>query len=857
MRAPISWLREYVDVPLAATPREVLDAFVRIGLEDEAIHEAGVVGPIVVGEVLERTPEPQSNGKTINWCQVRVAPEGEPAADGGADVRGIVCGAHNFETGDFVVVALPGAELPGDFHISARKTYGHVSDGMIASERELGLGDDHAGIIVLGERGIEAEPGTPALPLLGLNDVAVEVNVTPDRGYAMSMRGLGREYSHATGAAFRDPALRPELAEITKQGIASDPAEVRVPITIADELAVRGQAISEIFAGFVVTGVDPTRQSPTWLAQHLRLAGMRSLGLLIDITNFVMLELGQPIHGYDLDKLQGGIHVRRAKAGEELTTLDGVERKLSDEDILITDDRGPIGLAGVMGGTETELSGTTTNVFIEAANFSPISIARTARRHRLPSEASRRFDRGVDPAVTVPAGARVAELLVSLAGGTVQPVGSIVGEPRERESISLPVGFPAKLMGIDYSREEVLDSLEAVGCEIRGDRDADVLEVVPPTWRPDLTSDVTLVEEVGRLQGFDRIPSTLPQSPQGHGFTREQTLRRQLTDVLAATGHVEVLSYPFLPETDNALFSSPDGSAVAQMKLENAMDAKTAWMRRSMLPGLVGVAHRNESRGMTDLAVFELGRVFLPEPGVRYGVDELPPLAARPSDEKLAELNDGIPPQPYHLGALLIGDRTAKQPGVAAQPYGWQDAIELVGRIGLATAAELRVRQGSHQAFHPGRCAEVFIVDQAGEQTSVGFAGELHPAVTEERDLPRVVAAVEVNVDLILEKSVRHVSAGTIVGFPAATQDLSLVVPQSAPAGEVLDAVRSGAGELLEAIHLVDDYRGTGLAEDQKSLTFALRFRATDRTLTAAEATEAKEAGAARAAELFGATIRA
>lgn len=431
MRAPISWLREYVDVPLAATPREVLDAFVRIGLEDEAIHEAGVVGPIVVGEVLERTPESQSNGKTINWCQVRVAPEGEPAADGGADVRGIVCGAHNFETGDFVVVALPGAELPGDFHISARKTYGHVSDGMIASERELGLGDDHAGIIVLGERGIEAEPGTPALPLLGLNDVAVEVNVTPDRGYAMSMRGLGREYSHATGAAFRDPALRPELAEITKQGIASDPAEVRVPITIADELAVRGQAISEIFAGFVVTGVDPTRQSPTWLAQHLRLAGMRSLGLLIDITNFVMLELGQPIHGYDLDKLQGGIHVRRAKAGEELTTLDGVERKLSDEDILITDDRGPIGLAGVMGGTETELSGTTTNVFIEAANFSPISIARTARRHRLPSEASRRFDRGVDPAVTVPAGARVAELLVSLAGGTVQPVGSIVGETRE------------------------------------------------------------------------------------------------------------------------------------------------------------------------------------------------------------------------------------------------------------------------------------------------------------------------------------------------------------------------------------------------------------------------------------------
>ncbi|KAB1641849.1 phenylalanine--tRNA ligase subunit beta [Gulosibacter chungangensis] len=857
MRAPISWLREYVDVPETADPREVLDAFVRIGLEDEDIHAAGVTGPIVVGEVLERTPEPQSNGKTINWCQVRVAPAGQQAADGGEDVRGIVCGAHNFDAGDFVVVALPGAELPGDFHISARKTYGHVSDGMIASERELGLGDDHAGIIVLGERGISAEPGTPALPLLGLNDVAVEVNVTPDRGYAMSMRGLAREYSHATGAAFRDPALRPELAEIIEQGIASNPAEVRVPITIADEPAVRGQKISEMFSGFVVTGMDPSRPTPAWMAQHLRLAGIRSLGLLIDITNFVMLELGQPIHGYDLDALQGGIHVRRAKVGEKLTTLDGNERTLSDEDILITDDRGPIGLAGVMGGMETELSDTTTNVFIEAANFSPISIARTARRHKLPSEASRRFDRGVDPAVTVPAGARVAELLVSLAGGTLQPVGSIVGEITEREPVSLPIGFPAQLMGIDYTREEVLESLEAVGCEIRGDRNAEVLEVVPPTWRPDLTSDVTLVEEVGRLQGFDRIPSILPQSPEGHGFTRAQTLQRQLSDVLAATGHVEVLSYPFLSETENALFSSSDGSEVAQVKLENALDAKAAWLRRSMLPGLVGVAHRNESRGMTDLAVFEIGRVFLPEPGVEYGVAELPPLAQRPSDETLAELNAGIPAQPYFLGALLIGDRTPKQLGVAAQPYGWQDAIELVGRIGLATAADLRVRQGSHQAFHPGRCAEVYIVDPEGNETSVGFAGELHPAVTEERDLPRVVAAVEVNVDLIIEKSERHVSAGTIVGFPAATQDLSLVVPQSVPAGDVLAAVQTGAGELLEAIHLVDDYRGRGLEDDQKSLTFALRFRATDRTLTAAEATEAKEAGAARAAELFGATIRA
>lgn len=854
MRIPLSWLRDYVEVADDATPQDVLDAFVRVGLEDEAIHGGELSGPIVVGEVLERTPEPQKNGKTINWCQVRVAPEGFSAADGGADVRGIVCGAHNFEVGDRVVVTLPGAVLPGDFHIAARKTYGHTSDGMMASQRELGLGDEHDGIIVLGKLGIEAEIGEPALPLFGLDDIAVEVNVTPDRGYAMSMRGLAREYSHATGASFTDPALRPELDAIGEQALAASPADVRVPVTVADELAVREQPLSEVFAGIVVTGVDGTRPTPSWMSGRLRLAGIRSLGLLIDITNYVMLELGQPIHGYDLDQLRGGIHVRRATAGERLTTLDGKDRELSDEDILITDDRGPIGLAGVMGGAETELSDETKTVFIEAATFASVSIARTARRHKLPSEASRRFERGVDAAVTPKAAARVAELLVELAGGTVEAAGSVLGAPAQPEPITMSVDLPSKLMGIAYDRTEVVDALVAVGCEVVGD---DVLTVTPPTWRGDLTEPVTLVEEVGRLCGFDRIPSVVPQATSGHGPSREQALRRQLSDVLAAAGAVEVLSYPFVTEEENILFNSPSGEAVASVKLANPMDAKTAWLRRSILPGLVGVAHRNVSRGRPSVALFELGRVFRPVAGVEYGVDELPPVAERPSDEKLAELNAGIPPQPYSLAIVLVGDRAAKQPGLDAVAFGWQDALEYVDRIALATAADLHVRQGSHGAFHPGRCAEVFVRDAEGEEHSIGFAGELHPDVAEAHDLPRVVGALEIDVDALLAHSVRHVSAGTIVGFPAATQDLSLLVARDVPAGEVRDAVRDGAGELLEDIRLVDDYRGRGLEEGEKSLTFALRFRADDRTLTAAEATEAKEAGAAKAAELFGATIRA
>lgn len=856
MRVPLSWLREYVAVAGDATPQDVLDAFVRVGLEDEAVHGGELSGPIVVGEVLERIPEPQKNGKTINWCQVRVAPEGTTAADGGADVHGIVCGAHNFEVGDKVVVTLPGSVLPGDFTISARKTYGHVSEGIMASARELGIGEDHDGIIVLGKLGIDAEVGTPALPLLGLDDVAVEVNVTPDRGYAMSMRGLAREYGHATGAAFSDPALRPELDDLIARGIAENASQVRVPVTLADELAVRDEPLSEVFAGFVVTGVDGTRPTPTWMKSRLRLAGIRPLGLLIDITNYVMLELGQPIHGYDLDALRGGIHVRRASAGETITTLDDKERQLSDEDILITDDRGPIGIAGVMGGAETELSEQTKNVFIEAANFAPISIARTARRHKLPSEASRRFARSVDAAVAVKAGARVAELMIELAGGTLEPAGVVVGEPAERSAITMAAGLPARLMGIDYSAEEISEALTATGCTVG--RDGDDYVVIPPSWRHDLTEDVNLVEEIGRLAGFDRIPSVVPQAATGRGFTRSQELRRKIADVLAGTGHTEVITYPFVTERDNQLFGAAAGEdEVAQVKLANALDAKQAWMRRSLLPGLLEAAHRNVSRGMTDVAVFELGRVFRPESDVEYGVAELPPVAQRPSDATIAALNASLPPQPYWVSAVLVGDRTAKQPGTDAVAFGWQDAMEILDRVSLATAATFTVQQGTHPAFHPGRCAEVSIVDANGQAHTVGYAGELHPQVTDERDLPRVVAAIELDVDAVLAHSPRHVSAGVIAGVPAATQDLSLVVDSEVPAGAVLAAVREGAGELLEHISLVDDYRGKGLEEGQKSLTFALRFRSNERTLTAAEATEAKEAGATVAAERFGAQIRA
>jgi len=842
MRVPISWLGEYVDVPADASIDDIHAALVKVGLEEEGSHDFDLQGPIVVGEVLSFEPEPQSNGKTIRWCQVRVAPEGQQAADGGADVRGIVCGAGNFFPGDKVVVTLPGAVLPGGFAIAARKTYGHVSDGMIASARELGLGEDHDGILRLTTLGLDPEVGTDALALLSLDDAAVEVNVTPDRGYAFSIRGIAREFSHSTGAAFRDPVAR--VTPVAGTGF---------PVEIHDEAPIRGKVGATVFVTRVVRGIDPTRPSPAWLVSRLKLAGIRSISLVVDITNYVMLEFGQPIHGYDLDALQGGIVVRRAAEGETLETLDGQTRKLHPEDLVIADDRGAIGLAGVMGGASTEIGDGTTNVLVEAANFDPVSIARTARRHKLPSEASRRFERGVDPKVAQPAAARVVELLETLAGGTADGLGSLHHEHPELGSIMLPFGYVQRLVGVDFTSDETAGALAEIGAEV--EENAAGFVVTPPSWRPDLIDKASLAEEVARIVGYDRIPSILPVAPPGRGLTVGQLTRRRTADVLAAGGLVEVLAYPFLTEAQNRTFGSADDTVAPAIRVANPLDSEAALLRTSLLPGLVDIARRNLSRGLTDLALFEIGLVFLPESGRRYGQDLLPVGAALPSADELGELHAGIPPQPRHVGVLLLGNSVDKQPGQPAVAAGIADALDAVRLLESALAVELRVETGAHKALHPGRTADLFIETPDGA-VKVGVAGELLPALAHELDLPRVVAVAEVDLDALIAAAGTTIEVAPISGYPAATQDLSLVVAEGVPAGDVSRAVEEGAGDLLESIRLVDDYRGTGLPDASKSLTFALRFRAPDRTLTAAEASEAKLAGAARAAELFGAAIR-
>src|SRR4051812_11797240 len=427
MKAPVSWIREYVDLPADVSTDDLAHRLTALGLKLEAIERAGgdITGPLVVGRVLTMDPEPQKNGKTINWCTVDVGD-----ANGTGEPQGIVCGAHNFAPGDLVVVVLPGGVLPGGFEISARKTYGHVSAGMICSLRELGLGEDHAGILVLPPDA--GEPGEDAFDVLHLREEVIEFEINPDRAYALSLRGVARESALAYDVPFADPAAR----------ATPEPNDEGHPVVVEDPTGC------PVFVARSVSGLDPAARTPDWMARRLEQAGMRPISLAVDVTNYVMLELGHPIHGYDADRLAGPIRVRRASEGEHLTTLDGVERVLSGEDLVVTDDTGPIGLGGVMGGETTEMSDTTSRILVEVASWDAVSMFRTGKRHKLTSEAGKRNERGVDPTIPEAAADRVVELLVAHGGGTADPGVTRVGQPPESPAVRIAADLPARVTGM-------------------------------------------------------------------------------------------------------------------------------------------------------------------------------------------------------------------------------------------------------------------------------------------------------------------------------------------------------------------------------------------------------------------------
>ncbi|GAA3240372.1 phenylalanine--tRNA ligase subunit beta [Actinocorallia longicatena] len=818
MRAPLSWLREYAALPAEVTGRELAARLIAAGLEVETVETSDITGPIVTGKVLT-IEELTEFKKPIRWCTVDV---------GNAEPQNLICGARNFAVGDTVVVVMPGAVLPGGFAVGARKTYGKLSEGMICSLRELGVGDDHDGILILPE---ETGVGVDAIELLGLRDDVLDIAVTPDRGYALSIRGVAREAATAYGVAFTDPA------DVPLDG--DEGAGESYPASIGDPSAC------DRFVLRRVRGFDPSRTSPLWMQARLHRAGMRPVSLAVDITNYLMLELGQPLHAFDAAKLTGPIVVRRAAAGEKLETLDHVTRTLDPNDVLITDASGPISMAGTMGGLNTEIDDASTDLVIEAAHFEAIGVAKMVRRHKLHSEASYRFARGVDRELPLRASLRAARLLAELGGAEIVPGVTHAEAPAETVTITIPVAHPSRVSGVEYPRETVVHRLEQVGCTVTG---TDPITVVPAPWRPDLTDPNDLAEEVIRLEGFDRIPERAPRPSAGRGLTPVQRLRRRVGRILAATGHTEVLSYPFVSAKDwDALQLPADDARRTALRLANPLSEDEPLLRTTLLPNLFRTAVRNLGRGQADLAVFELGTVFRPEPNAgkvpAYGVD------AAPTAEQLAAIEAALPHQPERVAVLLAGRAEPSGWWGGGRAHGWQDAVEAARLIVREAGAELRVVQDQHAPWHPGRCAALYVGG-----TLVGHAGELHPRVVAAYGLPARACALELELSRL---DASHVPTSSHVStYPVATQDVALIVAETVPAAEVESALREGAGELLESLRLFDVYTGDQAGAGNKSLAFALRFRAADRTLKSEEVTAARDAAVAEAASRTGAALR-
>jgi phenylalanyl-tRNA synthetase beta chain len=827
MRLPYSWLRDVVQAGAPGwdvTPEELESALIGIGHEVEEIIPVGPVsGPLTIGRVAE-IEELTEFKKPIRACKVDV---------GEAELRDIVCGATNFAVGDLVIVALPGTTLPGDFTIAKRKTYGRTSDGMICSASELNLGSDHSGILVLPPG--TAEPGESAIDVVGLDDVVFHLAITPDRGYCLSIRGMAREIACAYDLEFVDPADVEPL-----------------PVTgEAWPLVVQPGTGVQRFGLRPVTGIDPNAVSPWWLQRRLLLSGIRAISPAVDVTNYVMLEIGHPMHAHDRDLITGGFEVRFAKPGETVVTLDDVKRKLDPGDVLIVDDVATAAIGGVMGAGTTEVRDSTTDVLLEAAVWDPAAVSRTQRRLRLVSEAGRRYERGVDPAISVAALDRCAALLAEIANGTVEPtLTDWRGDPPRDDwspaAVSMPEDLPDRTAGVQYPAGATVRRLTQIGGRVTVSDG--LVTVVPPSWRTDLKQPADLVEEVLRLEGLEKIPSVLPSAPPGRGLSPTQKRRRAVGKSLALHGFIEVLPTPFLPAgIFDAWGLADDDPRRATMQVLNPLEADRPQLASTLLPGLLEALVRNVSRGASDVALFAIEQVVLATPQTKT-VERLP-VDRRPTDAEIAKIDAALPRQPLHVGAVLTGMREPAGPWGPGRRVDAMDAFEAVRIIGRASHVEFEFRAAQQLPWHPGRCAEILL-----DGDVIGYAGELHPSVIERTGLPKGVCAVELDLSAI--PVIEPLPAPAVSPFPAVFQDVSLIVADDVAAQTVVDAVRDGAGALLEDVRIFDVYVGPQIGAGNKSLALALRFRAPDRTLTEDEASASRDAAVASAAERVGAVQR-
>jgi phenylalanyl-tRNA synthetase beta chain len=832
MRVPLSWLLEYAAVDPGTDAAEIARRLTAAGLEVESTEQVGdEIRGVIVAEVagIEELTEFK---KPIRYCRVNT----------GSGEQHVICGAVNFAVGDRVPLATPGAVLPGGFEIGARKAYGRMSEGMICSAAELAIGDDHSGILVLPP---DAPLGADFTVYAGLRDHVFDVNVTPDKGFALSIRGMARELAIAFGAEFTDPADTGLPANVDQVSAEVYPASIEDP-TACDRFVLRE-----------VRGAEVTRPTPLWMRIRLARAGMRSVSLAVDITNYLMLELGQPLHAFDRATLHGPIVVRRARPGERLETLDHVTRELDPEDILITDASGPISMAGTMGGLATEVSEHTRDLVIEAAHFSAPGTARMSRRHRLFSEASARFERGVDRELPLRATAKAASLLAALAGGTVLPGCTHAQSDVAPVSVTMAPDYPDKVAGVAYGLPTVLRRLRQVGCEISDDTGrpgAAPLVVWPPSWRPDLTDPSDLAEEVIRLEGYENIPVRMPRAAAGRGLTPQQRLRRTVGRALAGAGYVEVISSPFSSAADADRMQLPaDDPRRRAPRLVNPIRDEEPLLRTTLIPGLLRVLNRNIGRGFADVALFELGLVFLDRPGGQPAAP-VPPVDRAPTAAEQAALQAALPDQPLHLAVVLAGNREQAGWWGPGRAECFEDAIEAARDVIGVALVPFAVRAAALEPWHPGRCAALYL--ESGQLA--GHAGELHPRVIQAFGLPPRTCAAELDMSVIETAAAARgpVQAPRVSGYPVATQDVALVVPAPVPAADVQAALTDGAGPLLEDVRLFDVYTGEQAGEGSKSLAYTLRFRAPDRTLTAEEVTAARDEAVAMAARRTGAVLR-
>jgi phenylalanyl-tRNA synthetase beta chain len=816
MRAPLSWIKEFVEIPASVTAEQISDGLIRVGFEVEEIIKQGadLTGPLVFAKVLS-IEEITEFKKPIRYVGLDCG-EGE--------TRYVICGATNFAVGDLVVAALPGAVLPGDFKIGARETYGKTSNGMICSARELGISDDHAGIMVFTES--EVVIGADAIEVLQINDVIFDVAVNPDRGYALSIRGIAREVAGSLDLKFTDPvdALRTLKFEERGKGVSAK---------------IGDKSSASVFYLRTLSNFDPKATTPIWMRRRIEKMGMRSISLVVDVTNYVMLELGQPLHAFDKSKIKGGLTIKRAGSAQKFVTLDGQERQLHPDDLMVCDDDQPLALAGTMGGLSSEITESTTDIALEAVHFCPVCIAKNSRRHKLSSEASRRLERSVDPSLAEFASARFVQLLT--AHSSAQHVATVVdGEPIYAPLVTIDPTYVSKVLGFDIPAQKVAELLRVVGCDV----DEKSFTIDPPSWRADLLTAADFTEEVARMIGYDKIPSVLPPRPLHASLTPNQKRRRAVAMMLASRGLAEVQTFPFTNQSTIDAMGFV-GERASTYKVANPMSEEFPLMRVHLVPGLIEVAQRNISRGAKDFAIFEMGSIFRSSQKLDPAIS--PDLSQRPDQKVIDEIFASVPMQGYHVAGLLVGKVENENWQGKARAYNWQDAIAFAQDVLALCNLEWSVARSDLAPWHPGRCAELIVNGKA-----VAHAGELHPRIIAAYGLPERSVAFAVALNALPDSQlVRPTTVGTM---PAAVQDVALVVDAKVSAADLEGALREGAGDLLESITLFDRYDKIG--DGKISLAFTLVFRAADRTLTGEEVSAMREAATAVAAAKFGAIVR-